>query len=143
MRSILKDIKSTSLYNVKGNPVLYVKMLKALYGMIISSMLFYKKFVSDITPLDFELNPYDPCVANRIINGKQHMITWHVDDVKSSHVESKVNDEFEIWLQETYAADGIRKVKANRTKKHEYLGMVLDYTVPGALMIDMRTYLKT
>lgn len=82
-------------------------MLRALYGMIILSVLFYKKFIKDIEPLGFEINPYDPCVANRIIRGKQHTIAWHVDDVKSSHVDPKVNDEFLIWMKKKYAADGI------------------------------------
>jgi len=40
------------------------------------------------------------CVANQIIDGKQHTITWHVDDVKSSHEYSKVNDEFLDWLKD-------------------------------------------
>ena len=40
------------------------------------------------------MNPYDACVANKIINGEQHTLTWHVDDVKASHVDTKVNDNF-------------------------------------------------
>ena len=44
-----------------------------------------------------KINPYDPCVANRFINGKQQTLTWHVDDLESSHVESKVNDEIFKW----------------------------------------------
>jgi hypothetical protein len=39
-------------------------------------------------------NPYDPCVANKMIDGKQHTVRFHVDDLKSFHVNSKVNDEF-------------------------------------------------
>jgi hypothetical protein len=44
--------------------VLYVKMLKAIYGMLQSSLLYYKKFRKDIESIGFEVNPYDPCVAN-------------------------------------------------------------------------------
>jgi hypothetical protein len=29
-----------------------------------------------------------------MVEGKQHTITWHVDDVKSSHVNKRVNNEF-------------------------------------------------
>ena len=36
------------------------------------------------------LNHYDTCVANRVINNKQCTITWHVDDLKISHVDSSV-----------------------------------------------------
>ena len=54
------------------------------------------------------------CVADRIIDGKQHTITWHVDDVKSSHEDSKVNDEFLDWLKDKYANVNIVEVKAKK-----------------------------
>ena len=57
--------------NTKGKPVLYVQLEKAVYGMMKSALQFYCKLVADITSLGFEINPYDPCVANKIINGKQ------------------------------------------------------------------------
>jgi hypothetical protein len=63
--------------------VLYVKMLKAIYGMLQSSLLYYKKFRKDIESIGFEVNPYDPCVANRILNGKQHTVSWHVIEIQS------------------------------------------------------------
>jgi hypothetical protein len=49
----------------------YVQFLKALYGMLQSSLLFYKKQKKDLEEIGFIINPYDPCVANRWINGKQ------------------------------------------------------------------------
>ena len=100
-----------------NNKVLYVRMIKALYGMLQSSLLYYKKFRKDIESIGFKVNPYDPCVANRIVNGKQHTVTWHVDDLKSSHVDSKVNDQFLEWLKQKYASDEIGEVKVMREKK--------------------------
>jgi hypothetical protein len=73
----------------KGNKVVYVRMLKALYGMLISSILYYKKFRKDIESVGFEVNPYNICVANRTVKGKQQMVTWNVDDLKSSHVDPR------------------------------------------------------
>ena len=87
-----------------------------------------------------KINPYDPCVANKTINGKQHTISWHVDDLKSSHVDSKVNDDFHVWLQKEYGA--IKEVTTTRGKVHEYLGMRLDYSIPGQVKIDMTDYVK-
>ena len=128
--------------NEGGNRVIYVNMLKALYGMLQFALLYYKKFRKDIEDIGFIINPYDPCVANRIVKGKQHTTTWHVDDVKSSHVDKEINDEFLHWLKAMYASDGIGEVKATRGLKHDYLGMVLDYTLPGALKIDMTQYVN-
>ena len=42
----------------------------------------------------FEYNPYDPCVANKIMNEKQLTATIHVDHVKSSHDYPRINDDF-------------------------------------------------
>ena len=56
--------------NAKGKAVLYVQLEKAVYGMMKSALLFYRKLVADLTSLGYEINPYDPCVANKIINGK-------------------------------------------------------------------------
>ena len=78
------------IYEVKQKKVLYVRMLKALYGMMITAILYYKKFRKDIKSIGFEVNPFDICVANRMVNGKQHAVTWHMDDVKTSHDDPKV-----------------------------------------------------
>ena len=69
----------------KGRPVLYVKLQKALYGMLKSALLFYKKLLSELMSQGFQPNSYDPCVVNKMIGGHQMTITWHVDDLKISH----------------------------------------------------------
>ena len=71
-----------------GGPILYVKLLKALSGLLRSVLLFYKKLRKDLEDMGFEVNPYDPCVANKMINGSQMPVTWHVDGLKVSHKES-------------------------------------------------------
>eukprot|EP00804_Cyclotella_cryptica_P030257 CCRYP_017126-RA/>CCRYP_017126-RA protein AED:0.35 eAED:0.30 QI:0/0/0/1/1/1/2/0/455 len=68
--------------NARGESVMFVKMQKAMYGMLRSSLLFYQKLVDDLETFGFELNPYDPCVANKMVNGEQMTLTWHVDDLK-------------------------------------------------------------
>ena len=64
-----------------GHPILYVQVMKALYGMMQSSLLFYKKLRQDLEKQGFVVNPYDPCVANKIVSGKQitvcHNMTCH------------------------------------------------------------------
>ncbi|KAL7571930.1 hypothetical protein ACA910_006562 [Epithemia clementina (nom. ined.)] len=77
-----------------GNKILYVIVTKAIYGMLVSALLFYKKLKKDLEEIGFEVNPYDPYIANQMINGKQHTITWYVNDLKLSHEDSKVNNEF-------------------------------------------------
>ncbi|KAG7350725.1 reverse transcriptase RNA-dependent DNA polymerase [Nitzschia inconspicua] len=137
------EIYSDYVIEENGRKVLYVMILKALYGMLQSSLLYYNKFRKDIESIGFEVNPFDPCVANRIVNGKQHTVVWHVDDLKSSHVDPKVNDEFLKWLEEKYASDNVGKVKSVRGKRHDYLAMWLDFSEEGVLQIDMRPYVHS
>ena len=58
----------------KGKSVLYLGLQKALYGMMKSALLFYRKLVSELREMGFEINPYEPCVANKTINGTQMKI---------------------------------------------------------------------
>ena len=124
----------------KRQKVLYVHILRAIYGMLMSGLLFYKKFRKAIEGKGYEVNPYDPCVANKMINGKQHTLSWHVDDLKGSHVDPKVNDEFQKWSQKEFGQ--IKEVTACRGTLHAYLGMTLDYSTPGSVKIDMRDCVK-
>ena len=70
-----------------GMPMLYVKLIKALYVMLRSSMIFNNKLRSHLEEIGFEINPYDPCVKNMTINSSQMTVCWHVDDLKVSHKE--------------------------------------------------------
>ena len=88
--------------NRKGDTVLYVRSFNAIYGIMKAALLFYQKFVGDLIKIGFELNPYDPCVANKTINGKQLTLLWHVDDIKASHVEAEVITRMAKWLIKTY-----------------------------------------
>ena len=78
----------------RGQKVLYVHILKAIYGMLVSATLFYKKLLADLVGHGFDINPYDPCVANKMVKGKQLTVCWHIDDLKASHMDSRVNDSF-------------------------------------------------
>ena len=77
--------------------VLYVHITQAIYGMLVSAMLFYCKLTKALLSYGFELNPYDPCVVNKMVNSEQLTVCWHVDDLKSSHINPKVNNEFLQW----------------------------------------------
>ena len=91
-------------------------------------LLYYKIFWKDIESIGFEVNPYDACVANRMANGKQHTVAWHVDDSKSIHLDPKVNHDFHKLLDKTYGSNDIWHVEASYGKLHEYLAMALDCT---------------
>jgi hypothetical protein len=69
-----------------GQAILYIKMQKAIYGLLRSTLLFYRKPIVELENAGFKLNPYDPCIANNIISSTQMTVCWHVDDLKVSHI---------------------------------------------------------
>ena len=40
--------------------------------------------------MEYQINYYDWCVMNKIIDNKQCTILWYVDDLKTSHVDPAV-----------------------------------------------------
>jgi hypothetical protein len=70
--------------------VMYVHLMKALYGTLQAALLFWKDLSGYLVEQGFVLNPYDNCVANKVIDGEQCTILWHVDDLKLSHIKQAV-----------------------------------------------------
>jgi len=111
---------------------------------MVAALLYYKKFVKSLTKKGFKLNPYDGCVANKIVNGKQLTICFHVDDCKMSHMSTKVVDKTIAWLRSEYESifeDGSGAMKVHRGRKHTYLAMDLDYSHKGECHVTMYKYL--
>ena len=86
----------------RGKKLLYVKTIKTLYGLLKSALEFYNKLRMDLEENRFVVNPYDTCVANKMVNGKQMTIIWHVDNLKVSHVNENENTEFAEWTKGIY-----------------------------------------
>ena len=120
-----------------GIKVLYVRLNKALYGCVQSALLWYELFANTLKEMGFELNPYDPCVANKIINGKQCTITWYVDDLKASHVEEEVVESIIDTIEAKFG-----KMTVCRGKEHTYLGMNITINDDGTVSILMPQYIK-
>ena len=96
--------------------MLYVRALNAIYGITKAALLFYQKFVGDLMTIGFELNPYDPCVTNKTINGKQLTLVWSVNDIKTFHVEAEV-----VTRMEKMAEKNIRTSIQGRLRQDENL----------------------
>ena len=126
----------------KRTKVIYIIMKKALNGMMMSSLLFYRHFRKDLESIGFEVNPYDICIANCTIKGNQQTVTWHVDDIKVSHIKPEVNNEYCKWREEKYRDEENGRVKIHRGKLHNYLAMRLDYNTPNKVKINMKSYCK-
>ena len=87
------------IYNIKEVPILYVNMNKVLYVILKRSLLLYKKLRGELESSGFEINSYDPCVANKRINNTQMKTICHVDDIKVSHKDDFDINKFGLWLE--------------------------------------------
>ena len=70
-------------------------------------------------------------MANKLLNGEQITIIWHVYDLKISHADSNVVTQYIKKLDNKFGKDSYG-TKAPLTvccgKKQDYLGMTLDYS---------------
>jgi hypothetical protein len=57
-------------------------------------------------------------------------------------VDPKVNDAFHTWCEKIYGSDKVGHVKVVQGKIHDYLAMILDFSTPGALKLDMKYYIR-
>ena len=80
-----------------------------------------------------------------MINGKQCTIIFHVDDMKISHPDPEVVTNILNWLKELYQTlpnGEVAKIKDQRGKKREYLGMDFDFITKKEVKITMVYYIK-
>ena len=109
----------------KDEPMLYVKLHKALYGLLRSALLFYRKLSQQLVDNGFTINNYDPCVATKAIptsttteliarannlryskdksnstfkaeDSYQQTVVLHVDDLMVSHIDPVENTKFAL-----------------------------------------------
>ena len=71
----------------KENVPICVKLQKVVCGTLKAGLLSYQKLLKQLISRGFKMNQYDPCGANRLINGKHVTIVWHMEDIKIYHVD--------------------------------------------------------
>lgn len=122
----------------KGKPVIYIRLAKALYGTLQAILLFWKDLTAKLLEWGFTINPYDTCVGNKDIDRYQCAVLWHVDDLKISHRDPAVVDGIVELLSERHGKHA--PLTVTRGKVHEYLGMTIDFSTEGKVIIRMDDY---
>ena len=88
--------------------------------------------------MGFEANAVDPCVMNKIIDGKQCTILIYVDDLLLSCASESAIQSVIDSLKQEFGGD----VKASSDKDLSYLGMHLKLE-SGKITVSMVSYLST
>ncbi len=106
--------------------------------MMKSALLFYRKLIKELKEMGFEINPYNPCAANKVVNGTHITVRWHVDDLMISHISRREIMEFVRRIKDIYGDN----LAENVGMTHDYLGMTFDYAFEGEVRINMCKYLS-
>ena len=136
MCEVNPDFEKYVIYE-NGVKVLYLIILRALYGCIQSALLWYNLYSSTLVEEGFTINQYDKCVANKMINGKQCTIAFYVDDNKVSHEDPEVVSKVIQTLKGHFG-----DLKVVRGTKHTFLGMNIEILKDKKIQIDMREQLQ-
>ena len=74
-----------------GVKVIYIRLLKALYGCMESALLWYYVYSKTLESQGFVVNPYGRCISNSTIGGIQFMIAWYIDNKYVLHDDEHFN----------------------------------------------------
>ena len=123
-----------------GQPMINAELIKALCGTLQAALLFWQNLTSVLeNEHGFEVYPYDWCAVNKTINGKQCTVSWHVDDLKISHMDQLIVKTIITTLQDCYRQETPLVVHCGQV--HDYLGMAIDYSIPGKVCFSMDQYI--
>ena len=76
----------------------------------------------------------------KIVDNKQRTILCHVNDLNKSHVDPAVVSSILAYIYSEYGKIPIMTI--TRGKVHKYLGMTIDYSSPGKLILSMIDYIR-
>jgi hypothetical protein len=118
------------------NGGIYVKLKKALYGLIESANLWFKHISSALKRYGYVQTESDQCVMVKTVGDKKCVVMLYVDDLKARGSQ-ELTEELVRLLTIDY-----KEITVNRGKIHSYLGMLFDYSVPGEVKITMDNYIN-
>ena len=104
---------------------------KALYGCVNTAALRHANQTATMEGDGFIPSPYDSCVLNtHEPKDEQVTVAIHVDDL---FITSKSEDNH-LKIEECMR-DKYKEIKISKGKVVDYIGMTLDYIVPGQVTI--------
>jgi hypothetical protein len=119
---------------VSKDGVLHCKLLKALYGCVQASKLWYLKLSQFLEREGYQKCEVDPCIFRRVEGEMVHLLIIYVDDVLIVAPKKEIDR-----LQDSFIKE-FKWVTLETGSVHSYLGMQLEFT-RGCVKVDMRSYL--
>jgi histone deacetylase 1/2 len=120
----------------RSDRTIVVRLNRAIYGCIESARLWYDLLRDTLEKIGFQVNPLDPCILNRSVDGVQCTVVVYVDDLKFTCSRRELIDEAIATLEARFES----KLKVTEGEIHSYLGMRWDYSAPGKCVVTMDGY---
>ena len=97
---------------------LYGLLIKEVYGTLLGAIIFYNKLSKHLTNHRFVQIECNMCIFNKMVNGEQVTFQFHVDDVKVSHKDQAVLDDFLDELRSEFGQED--KLTENNSRVLRY-----------------------
>ena len=136
LTKILHEVDKSAVGMEDSKGVTYVKLNKALYGTVQAALLWYEKLKGVLMTDGFTANPYDACLFNKIVDGKQITVCFHVDDLLVTCECEAVSDQLVEHLESSFT-----NLTVNRGKQHSYLAMNI-VEEEEHISVDMTAYIE-
>ena len=119
--SIVKRVAPDAEQYTDERGRMLVVLDKALYGCVQSAKLWYDNVSAHLRKTGYVPNDVDPCVMNKMVNGKQCTICLFVDDILVTCVDDAGIDELIAALKAEYGEITVHRDESDLS----YLGMHL------------------
>jgi len=114
---------------------LYTQLLKAMYGCIQASALWYALIKSFLVELGYECSETDRCVFRKRVGNRIYLLLLYVNDI-SAQVDKQEAERLRVHLRNRFG-----EVQFEVGEKLSYLGMQINVKDEGTT-VDMSFYIK-
>ena len=90
--AILCELDESFKQFLRKDGSIIVRLNRALYGCIESAKLWYDLLKDTLQKDGYIVNPIEPCVFNKIVNGNQCTVCIYVDDLMFTCVDEAIID---------------------------------------------------
>ena len=75
------------------------------------------------------MNPYEPCLWNKVVKKHQLSLLFHIDNIVTSDKKNEIVTLFIRKVKAEYGKLELEALKICRGLVHEYLGQTVDFTI--------------
>jgi hypothetical protein len=115
--------------------MLYCKLLKALYGCVQASKLWFEKLTKFLHSQGYEHSPTDPCVMRKVVGRDVWLLLIYVDDILILADGEETKRLIAVFEKE------FRWITHSTSSEQSYLGMIV-HMVSGKATLDMTYYIR-